>query len=593
MQITRKLIVDSPNYDISTIYEAVGLKDSKDATPRMFIEGVYMQHSVKNKNGRKYLAEEMRNEVNRYLKESVETGSAVGELGHCVPSNYNILTEDGWKELKDIKTDEKVATLNSEQTIEYQTINEKILNEYSGKMLHFTGRHIDKLVTPNHNFYLKDRYGKYEFVTAQEIYNNRKKYNKHSLPKSGNWVGNGLDTFTLPGLPDTKKIKNYKNDVRNDLNIDMKTFASFMGLYLAEGHCNNGVGRSMRYGVFISQKKPQWIEPIKSLLDQFPNEIKWNDYITKDGCHCFGTNDKRLWTYVHKLGNCYEKYIPKELKNIDSKYLEELFYWFNVGDGRFGETEQYEHRNVFTTSKQLINDLQEVLFKYGKSGNINIVIPKKDVYIKGWLIEAKNCQPLYVLNVSTTDGIYLDERFLKIEEQDYSGQVGCVNVKNSNWYCRDNNNKTYWTGNSSVPEIDLNKVCHRIISLKEEGHSFIGKSMVTSSPSGKILEHLIQDGVRIGMSTKALGQIDESSNDGNVVRNFLLIGVDSVHDPSATDAFVNGILENKEFIIATNGKIAEKAYETLEKDLLKYPSQYRDQINEHVESAIKRFLDSL
>lgn len=147
---------------------------------------------------------------------------------------------------------------------------------------------------------------------------------------------------------------------------------------------------------------------------------------------------------------------------------------------------------------------------------------------------------------------------------------------------------------SEKPEIDLGRVSHRILSLRSEGNTYIGKSMVTSNtPCGKILEGLIEDGVRIGVSTKALGQIDESSDGGNTVRNFMLIGVDAVHDPSCTAAFVNGILENKEFIVSTNGETSEYAYEVFEGKLAKYPSTYRSQINEHIELAIANFLNSL
>lgn len=145
---------------------------------------------------------------------------------------------------------------------------------------------------------------------------------------------------------------------------------------------------------------------------------------------------------------------------------------------------------------------------------------------------------------------------------------------------------------SQKPEIDLDRICHRIVSLRPEGNTFVGKSMVTTStPCGKILEGVINDGVRIGVSTKALGQIDESESSGNTVKNFMLIGVDAVHEPSCPSAFVNGILENKEFIISQTGN--EIAYEVFENALDKYPSQYRDQINEHVEKAISEFLKSL
>lgn len=146
---------------------------------------------------------------------------------------------------------------------------------------------------------------------------------------------------------------------------------------------------------------------------------------------------------------------------------------------------------------------------------------------------------------------------------------------------------------SDKPEIDLGRVSDRIVSLKNEGSTFIGKSMVTTNtPCGKILNGLITDGVRVGKSTKALGQIEESSGE-KYVKGFMLMSVDTVHDPSCMKAYVNGILENKEFIISTNGDISEKAYEEFEKSLSKYPSVYRSQINEHIENAISKFLKTL
>lgn len=148
-------------------------------------------------------------------------------------------------------------------------------------------------------------------------------------------------------------------------------------------------------------------------------------------------------------------------------------------------------------------------------------------------------------------------------------------------------------GHSTNPEIDLSKLCHKIVGLKHEesGKHFIGKSMILSTPSGKILESLIKDGVRTGMSTKALGQIQESEQ-GNVVNNFYLVGVDAVYDPSYASAFVNGILESKEFIINSDNRF-EEVYEKFQKGLGKYPSQYRDDINKHIQEQVLRFLNSI
>lgn len=146
---------------------------------------------------------------------------------------------------------------------------------------------------------------------------------------------------------------------------------------------------------------------------------------------------------------------------------------------------------------------------------------------------------------------------------------------------------------STSPEIDLSKLCHKIITLEhdEAEKHFIGKSMILSTPSGKIMESLVKDGVKTGMSTKALGQIEEST-DCNVVKNFFLIGVDCVYDPSYSSAFVNGILESKEFIIRSDNKF-EEVYDSFEKGMGKYPSKYRDEINAHIREQVERFMQAL
>jgi Prohead core protein serine protease len=145
---------------------------------------------------------------------------------------------------------------------------------------------------------------------------------------------------------------------------------------------------------------------------------------------------------------------------------------------------------------------------------------------------------------------------------------------------------------SPDPEIKLDRMCHKIVNLERDGNLFIGKSMVLSTPQGKILESLIKDKVNFGMSTKSLGQIQESKDGVDVVSDFMLIGVDAVYDPSCTEAFVNGILENKQFIINTSGKY-EQTYERFERGLSKYPSSHSEHINNHIKEQIQMFLESL
>lgn len=147
---------------------------------------------------------------------------------------------------------------------------------------------------------------------------------------------------------------------------------------------------------------------------------------------------------------------------------------------------------------------------------------------------------------------------------------------------------------SSSPDVDLAKLADKIIHLERctnDPNYFIGKSMVLGTPSGKILETLIEDGVKFGKSSKCLGQISESA-EGNRVRMPIILTIDNVWEPSVATAFVDGILENKEYIIADDGHVAE-AYEGLTKKLAKYPGKHSDAIRQHILESLQTFLKKI
>ena len=147
---------------------------------------------------------------------------------------------------------------------------------------------------------------------------------------------------------------------------------------------------------------------------------------------------------------------------------------------------------------------------------------------------------------------------------------------------------------STSPDMDLGRLADKIISLERDKSNpdyFIGKSLVLSTPSGRILECLIRDGLKFGKSTKCLGQIIEESS-GNRVKHPIILGVDNVYDPSVSTAFVNGIYESKEYIISDDGKIAE-AYQALEKHLSKYPNRHSDAIRQHILEGLQKFLTQI
>ena len=105
-------------------------------------------------------------------------------------------------------------------------------------------------------------------------------------------------------------------------------------------------------------------------------------------------------------------------------------------------------------------------------------------------------------------------------------------------------------GHPDGPTVNLDRVSHKITSLRQEGNNFIGKAQLLETPMGKIAKSLINEGVTLGVSSRGIGTLKEDRNGCKVVgEDFqLATAADIVADPSAPDAFVNGIMEGKEWV---------------------------------------------
>jgi len=103
-------------------------------------------------------------------------------------------------------------------------------------------------------------------------------------------------------------------------------------------------------------------------------------------------------------------------------------------------------------------------------------------------------------------------------------------------------------GHPDGPTVNLDRVSHRITSLTAEGNNFIGRAQIMNTPMGNIARSLLEDGVKLGVSSRGMGSIDKREDCGVVMDDFMLAtAADIVADPSAPDAFVNGIMEGKEW----------------------------------------------
>ena len=105
-------------------------------------------------------------------------------------------------------------------------------------------------------------------------------------------------------------------------------------------------------------------------------------------------------------------------------------------------------------------------------------------------------------------------------------------------------------GHPDGPTVNLDRVSHKIVSLKESGSNFIGKAKILSTPMGKIASSLIDEGVKLGVSSRGIGSLKTTREGVNIVGDdfMLATAADIVADPSAPDAFVEGIMEGKDWV---------------------------------------------
>ena len=146
-------------------------------------------------------------------------------------------------------------------------------------------------------------------------------------------------------------------------------------------------------------------------------------------------------------------------------------------------------------------------------------------------------------------------------------------------------------GHPEGPTVNLDRVSHKIVELYPEGRNFIGKAKLLETPMGKIAKNLLEEGVQLGVSSRGLGSLKREGSNQVVADDFILsTAADIVADPSAPDAFVEGIYEGKEWTLI-DGKIKEAQIEAVKESLDNAPS--KQELAERKIKAFNQFLRSL
>ena len=145
-------------------------------------------------------------------------------------------------------------------------------------------------------------------------------------------------------------------------------------------------------------------------------------------------------------------------------------------------------------------------------------------------------------------------------------------------------------GHPDGPSINLDKVSHKIQSLKAEGNNFIGRAKILDTPMGNIAKNLLDEGVRLGVSSRGMGSLKQQEGCNVVQDDFMLAtAADIVADPSAPDAFVDGIMEGKEWVW-DNGLLKESAVAQIKQEI---DEATLINLQERKVSAFSQFLKSL
>ena len=193
--------------------------------------------------------------------------------------------------------------------------------------------------------------------------------------------------------------------------------------------------------------------------------------------------------------------------------------------------------------------------------------------------------------------MYIEGIFLQGDLQNRNGRMYPINVlrKEVSRYNENHIQKGRALGELGHPDgptVNLDRVSHKIVSLKESGSNFIGKAKILGTPMGKIAASLVEEGVKLGVSSRGIGSLKPTREGVNVVGDDFMLSTaaDIVADPSAPDAFVEGIMEGKEWIW-DGGVLRERAAAKAYREINTLVTQ--KQLDEKKLDVFNNFLNSL
>ena len=358
------------------------------------------------------------------------------ERSGCVDDETEILTKDGWKGIDEISENDYIATRSPDGNLEYRKPDLIYRRNWNGKMIHFKKRTTDILVTPDHRMIIKPQWkDDYYKLEAKEMLGK----SNFKIPATVKWEGTEIKYFELPETSyiNAKKINFPKRDV------SMKSWVKFMAYFLSEGSLYM---KDHTYRITLAQKEGDVKDAMKKVLSEMGFDYK----IKKDKMH-IDINNKQLVMALKEFEGSYahSKYIPEYIKNLPIVYLEIFLDAYIEGDGDLDKREGHGGgKKVFSSSRQLIDDLAEITLKCGYRFS-EFKAYEKDSEFE---IHGKTHKRNYdCIGLNISKNKYVDAHFVncgrlkeQVFEEDYNGRIFCPILPPYETIFVKRNGKTAW-----------------------------------------------------------------------------------------------------------------------------------------------------
>lgn len=343
------------------------------------------------------------------------TENITNSIIYCFDELTEVLTETGWKYIKDVNIGEKCLSREpNSKKLEYKDVVYTTQYHHKGDMFSYQSKMVDMLVTPDHNLFVSKKIGRNKeradvFLKPIDIDN----FNFQFVSAGGDWQGHGKRHYSVDGVI-----------------MDAKKFAYLLGIFITDGSVN------IKKSVTISQSKPHILDKIRNVLIDL--DIPYSEYLPDKGLTTFYLK-KPFAKYFEQFYIKSMRRIPKDILEYDKDVLSSLLEGIMDGDG--------DGRRIYLESKELAGDIQELCYKVGKSSTFHKRSPTVRKLKCGR--EIVGTKDYYSVSVNNNEYLSTNKNYGKFVK--YDGMVYCVTLSEWHTVLTRRNGKCVWLGQCDPP----------------------------------------------------------------------------------------------------------------------------------------------